>query len=381
MRFTRLLLLVFLPLHAFAQTFDFATQLKLTEHPMSIRGAAMGGVSEDDPALNPASLSTLERPLLSLGATRVEYELSGFITPVARDAIAPTHAYVAAPVGEHLALAAHYRAEPKLVGARGIRPDGQGLYDPPCGVDAVHCGYAAIGYGEPIFERDDRRYGVTASWKQGAFALGAGAELHELDEAVTSFGITNVDADLLVTRVRGREIVPNAGVRWQPSPRIALAAAYNGAATFPATVDACNLTAELPYECATMYVQISARRMKTPDTIRASVMVAPLEALVLVAEAVRRNYSAYGDPFHDATEMHVGAEYRVGTVAVRAGWWSDPDRHGIATFPGSVARDHYTVGAGFEVADRARFDVAVDHAAAPALRRVTAGITFGARGR
>jgi len=377
MRFTRLLLLVFLPLHAFAQAFEYATSIQLDEHPMSIRGAAMGGVSDDDPALNPASLATLQRPMLALGATRVEYELTGFVNTLTKDAIAPAYALAAAPIGEHLAVSAHYRAEPKLLGARGIRPDGTRIYEPPCGIDAVHCGYVAIGYAEPMFERDDRRYGVSATWKQNTLAFGAGAELHELDEATTAFGMTMGDADLLVTRVKGREIVPNAGVRWQPSPRIAVAAAYNGAATFAATRDACNLSEELPYECTSMYVRIGATTMKMPDAIRASITVAPLDALVLVAEAVRRNYGAQGDHLRDVTELHAGAEYRYGTVAVRGGWWRDPARHDIAMFPGSIALDHYTVGAGFDVAENARFDVAVDHAKVPALRRVSAGITFG----
>src|SRR5438067_1489254 len=47
--------------------------------------------------------------------------------------------------------------------------------------------------------------------------------------------------DRLFRSVDGRAVVANAGLRWRVTPRIALAAAYDGAGSFTRTTSVCNL--------------------------------------------------------------------------------------------------------------------------------------------
>jgi hypothetical protein len=377
MRFTRLVVLLFFPIHAFAQNFEEITAISLTEHPMSLRGAAMGGVSDDDVSLNPSSLGALQQATFSASATRVEYDLSlSFLEQRSRDGIALSHVAAAMPLGEQFAIAAYYRSEPEMSGSRGIRPAGTEPYRPRLSCTPELCEPSSIAFGESIFERRERRYGLSGAWNAGSFTFGAGAELQELDEAATYYRITGQEAELAVERSRGREIVANAGIRWQPSRRLALAAAYNAGGGFSSTTEACNLSYVFPPECASAYALTDRRTNQRPDAMRASVAFSPLEALTVTAEAVRRNYSSAGPAWNDVTELHAGAEMRVGAFAVRAGWWRDPRRTDVALPMMFDDQDHVTFGAGFDVAGGARVDVAVDHADAPALRRVSAGITF-----
>jgi len=152
-------------------------------------------------------------------------------------------------------------------------------------------------------------------------------------------------------------------------------------------------------DCQTALAQISSSQLQMPDAYRVSLSVTPADRLQLVAEAVRRNYSnlsyealpGQGTPFsalyRDVTELHAGAEYRLPRVALRAGWWSDPSHVSLGPFPPGYELDttqqHVTLGAGIDVGS-ARIDLAYDNADAPALRRATVGVTFGApslRGR
>ncbi|MEA2463076.1 MAG: hypothetical protein QOJ98_823 [Acidobacteriota bacterium] len=406
MRFTRLLLLSFtllVSLTVHAQSFELLSSLRLTEETMSVRGAAMGNVSIDDPALDPTALAKLEHPLFSLGASRVEFNLlDSAVASQTRDAIALSHALVAIPVG-NFTVSAHYRASPELRGDVKAGPGGSAAFEPYlCTFDSC---LLSMFTEQPMFERRERRYGASVAWERGPLAIGGGAEVHELHEESAYGRVAFVSVgsplpppaprfDLVVRRTSGREIVPNAAVRWTFSPRASLAVAYNGAATFERVDDTCTIDYNPSPHCVSEYARLGTSTRSLADAFRVSATIVPLDNLTLVAEAVRRNYANLGadeidafNAYRDVTELHAGAEYRTGNLALRAGWWRDPARWDPAYWDparGLGARqDHVTLGAGIN-AGPARIDFAVDDADMPSLRRASVGITFGglgARGR
>lgn len=393
------LLLVSFTVHG--QSFEHLSSLRLTDETMSVRGAAMGNVSLDDPAVDPTALAKLERPLFSLGATRAEFTVpGGFIVPQTHDAVGLSHALVAIPAGG-FTLSAHYRAQPVLRGSSTAGPGGSAPYEPyPCTFDTC---LLSTFLPEPVFERRESRYGASVAWARGALSIGAGAEMHDLDEESAYARVAFVPVgnpqppsrfDMVVRRVSGRKIVPNAAVRWTFSPRATVAVAYNGSATFDRVDDTCTLAMTLSPDCASEYVRLGSSTVTTADAFRASAAIVPVDNLTLVAEAVRRNYRNLGEEenfafnaYRDVTELHAGAEYRAGSVALRGGWWRDPARWDPLLFAPILnlgqRADHVTLGAGI-TAGSARIDFALDDADSPSLRRASVGVTFnapGARGR
>jgi len=192
--------------------------------------------------------------------------------------------------------------------------------------------------------------------------------------------------------VDGRAVVPNAGLRWRVTPRIALAAAYNGAGSFTRTTSVCNLKQQATLRddyliCLSAVAPLASSTERLPDAWRAGASFAATERLRLVAEGVRRHYTKLADdpytvlghagraPYNDVTELHAGVEYRLRSVALRAGWWRDPSRFDIVPNYGQTVT-HYTFGAGIGVG-RARLDLAYDYASLAMQRRAVAGITFG----
>ncbi|HEX2061745.1 MAG TPA: hypothetical protein VHK90_13485, partial [Thermoanaerobaculia bacterium] len=196
----------------------------------------------------------------------------------------------------------------------------------------------------------------------------------------------------IVRRTSGREIVPNAGVRWKVSPRVALAAAYNGGGTFRRTNEACYASGD---GCGSELALLNESEVRMPDAWRASVSVQPVKNLHLAAEAVRRNYSnlnqadtglgegSAGLPYEDLTELHAGAEYRLNRVALRAGWWRDPARVNDSAYHDYYLgrdHDHITFGAGIDLGG-SRLDIAFDDPEDEMLRRASIGVTFAVAGR
>jgi hypothetical protein len=413
MRFKRLLLPLTLlsasTIHA--QSFEQLASIRLTDEPMSIRGAGMGNVSIDDPALDPTALAKLERPLFSLGGSRVEFTLAtGFIVPPKRQATGLSHAFVAMPAGD-FTVSAHYRAQPAIEGNRTPGPGGSAAFEPfPCPASTCSLGTFMV---DPVFERRERRYGATVAWDRGPLSIGLGAEIHELEEQ-SAYGVSasyhsprpaNGDArggvaatatrfDQVVRSVSGRKVVPNVGIRWDVASRLSVAAAYNGAASFDRVTDVCILEDGVYPGCASEYSRVGTSAYKLADATRASVTFVPLDSLTLIAEAVHRTYSnlneagnAAASAYNNVTEYHAGAELRLRNVALRAGWWRDPARWDarFLDMTGSFGQrqDHVTLGAGIG-AGQARIDFAVDDIDMPALRRASVGITLGglgARGR
>ncbi|HEX8408484.1 MAG TPA: hypothetical protein VF883_06450 [Thermoanaerobaculia bacterium] len=404
-------LLLVLTCSAAAQTFEQSTSLRLSETPMSARAAAMGGAGDPlgvdaaDFATNPALLASVKRPLLSLSGAQTTYDILRldfdpgegpfFETEVVLDHtnIGQSFAHVAAAIPlRGFVLGVYARNEPSLRDGSVDYAEGTADFEPACPL-GFDCNYALL-LGASAFERRERRYGVSAAFERGAFSFGAGAELQDVNERYEvvrgsiplSFGLERV-----VRRTSGRKIVPNAGVRWRVTPRIAVAAAYNGAAEHERVDDACafQLTSR---NCTTRFVRLGQSSVGGADAWRASLAVAPVNNLLLTGEVVRRNYSKLSDDpayvvttfepvsYRDATELHAGAEYRLGRLplTLRAGWWREPSKIDGSDLLGIESEDvaHRTYGIGIDVG-AARVDIAYDDADAPAMRRTLVGISYG----
>lgn len=395
MRLLQLQLLLFFTATLSAQSLEILTLLRTTPASMSVRSAAMGAVSDDDVSANPTALASLDKALFSVAGARTSYEVRqtlvfqdntfhDIVHGLERDAL--SHAMAAVPLRNGVVVSAYYRREPALRGVFPLATAGTADYvAPDCGAT---CGFYVFTFA-PALERRDVRYGATASWERGAIALGVGAELQQFEERldVLSFRpVTRIEDagqyDRVSLRTSGSEVVPNAGIRWRATPRITLAAAYNGAGTFRRTAHACMVRELVTTQCSTKHQLIATSEQPMADAVRASVSIAAGERVRLVGEAVRRNYGKLGAPFTDVTELHAGAEYRVNGLAVRAGWWRDPSHTDSSTFypyhPLGESHEHLTFGAGIDVGP-ARIDVAYDNAPSPALRRATVGVTFNAR--
>ena len=329
---------------------------------MSARSTAMGGavdaLSPDlgDIAENPAATAAMKKRTISIAAARETHDFRGVqlvngapttnIYALERKALA--HAAIAIPF-RSLSLGAYYRNEPTIDGPYGTPIDRSpaAAYAPvECTGD---CGYASGIF--PSFQRRERSYGVTAGWELGTLSLGAGAEMQELDEHYSEprlvFGGGNgSQSERFFSDVSDRRVVPNAGLRWRVAPRVAFALAYNGGGSFTRTTGACNTSFPEFGVCSSRIAVTATSRQRMPDAYRAAITVQPLQRLVLAGEVVRR----------DATEIHAGAEYRLGSlpIAVRAGWWRDPAR-----LAEQRTLEHTTYGAAF-YGKNARLDLAFD---------------------
>jgi hypothetical protein len=397
--FALVTLLLLLPFSAFAQTFEQTTGQRLHEASMSARSTAMGGASDaltpdgTDLASNPALIASLRQNVVSLSGAQTSYGVLRFSTSPTtfyfdrEGRSARTLAHVAAVIPLHaFVIGVYARQEPELRDVANGFPSAIQLdYTPQCIIEP--CDYAyAVGATE--FEQRDRRYGVTAAFERGPVAFGAGAELQDLSETydVWRFALPGLGfMERLTHRTTAHKVVPNAGVRWRVTPRVALAAAYNGAAARERNDDVC-LGDYTQSNCISTTARLGTTHVNGADAYRASLTVVPIAGLVLVGEGVRRNYAKLGsDPifglrYHDVTEVHAGAEYKLRRtpIAIRAGWWREPAKTPVFGFPGSESGtlDHRTVGAGIDVGSSARVDLAYDHADEPSQRRAVVGVAF-----
>jgi hypothetical protein len=377
---------------------------------MSVRGAAMGGVSIDDPELNPASIASLKQPLVSVGGMRSSFNITrledvgGQVVTPRRHRIEETslsHVYAALPV-RNFVVGAYYRTEPRLGGITPFATPGAAEFDDSA--CSVTCSLFLLIDAAPAFERRQENYGVTAAWERGPLSIGVGAEMQEIDESYQLFRYVIEGQipdtgpasrfDAMIRTASGRDLVPNAGIRWRVSPKIALAAAYNGGGTFDRKTEACTAANDGTTNCTTRLASLGDSRLKTAGALRASMTFTPIANLQLAGEVVRRNYSDLSEPYsigslgtvvpyRDVTELHAGAEYKLSRVALRAGWWRDPARYASGMYPFFPGRlsgdiDHTTFGAGIELGGGTRLDIALDDAADPALRRASAGLTLAA---
>lgn len=396
------LFLIALIQSASAQSFEQTTSLRLYEPPMSARGAAMGGASDalssdaSDLATNPALVASLKKATVSFSGAQTLYGLPRFradensVTAFQeqRDARSLAHAALAVPF-RGAVFGLYYRQEPRLHDGQVAPGPGIEPYSTTC-LGEGPCSYV-VGIDPVGFNRREQRYGVTAAWERGSLSIGGGVELQKLDEAY-DLGLIGfpgaINQGLLMRRVSGEAWVPNAGMRWRVSPRVAIAAAYNGGGSFDRADNQCRAS-QSNDACVSEYLPVFRATVQTPDAWRASVAMAPLERLILTAEAVRRNYERsdhkvilYGPdpgffPSRNATDLHAGAEYRLRGVPVslRVGWWREEAKGASVVYDAENSRDHRTIGAGIDVGT-ARIDVAYDDADAPSLRRAIVGVTW-----
>lgn len=305
------------------------------------------------------------------------------------------HAVFAFPLGS-FAFAASYRQEPGIRVGRPFvsRGDGQGV---PIGVDCyprAECGLSFF-MNNLVAARSETRYGVAAAWHRGTFAIGAGADVVELDERIQTPRLLvdptspAVAYDQLGRQLTGREVVFHGGVTWQVVPRLTVAASYSQGGTFDRETTLCTTEQVDSAECSSDLLTVHRTSIRRPDALRAGIALRVTDKLTIAGEGVRRNYSVLSHepyshlglpldlPYLDVIEPHAGMEYRWRDLALRAGWWRDPSRFDIE---GAVATtstrdvDHVTLGAGF-LLGRTRFDVAIDDARHTDVRSVTLGVT------
>ncbi|HEX2834741.1 MAG TPA: hypothetical protein VHW00_17140 [Thermoanaerobaculia bacterium] len=386
--------LLFLSLSASAQTFEQSTFLRIHEHSMSARGAAMGGASDaladdvSDLAANPALSASLKNASFAISAAQSQYDTPPWFWDAREERTAESlaHASVAIPL-RNVVIGAYYRDNPRVEYNR-VSPEG-GLqpYTLACGGD--DCSYF-VGVNAVAFDRRERSYGVTAAFDLGALSMGAGLERQDLNEAWDQLMIVpNTNrSDLLMRRMSGTALVPNAGLRWRVSPRVALAAAYKGSGEFDYSDDTCIVDTSTA-TCTSAHVPVGRAQVRRADSYRASIAVRPVDGLALTAEGVRTNYTRSDEPeqalgvqsaifpHRNPTELHLGAEYRLPRlpISLRAGWWREESKWEYSFFNIEGATDHRTIGAGIDVGP-ARIDVAYDDANTPSLRRAVVGVTW-----
>ena len=381
---------LFLAVTVHAQTIEQITFTRLYESPMSVRSAAMGGATDPAAAdvslidLNPAAVAGLQRAAFSASAASRDEAETTF-----------SHLSVAAPFGDFV-LGGYYRREPDLESAQrfsGISPAAS-PYQPLCPT----CLYL-FPVRDAAFAQRDTRYGVTAAWSRGNFAIGAGAELRDLDRrhelARTSISPNTplFVEERVLRHISGRSIVPSAGITWRATPRVSLAASYNGSGSFDRTTSACGVANIDAPACNTVLQQLNESTVEMPDSYRAGGSFRATDRLTLAAEAVRRNYSSLSHepysligsverlPFFDVTELHAGAELTIRNVALRAGWWRDPARSEplaerlASPIAGETDQDHVTAGLGL-LFGSARVDVSYDHAGDDGGHRAAIALTL-----
>ena len=390
-----------------AQTFEVVTPLRFPETSASVRAAALGAVSiplESDPASvmsNPAAIASLARPAISMAASSTSYEYKvpvyggGELVAETNDDAGLRHAVFAMPVGS-FAFAASYRQEPGVRVGRPFvtRGNGQGT---PIGVDCYRLAECGLSFfmNKLAAARTETRYGAATAWRRGTFAIGAGADVVELEERIqTPRALVDPTTpatayDQLGRRLAGREVVLRGGLTWQVVPRLTVAASYSEGGTFDRETTLCTTPDVDSSECSSALVTVHRTSIRRPDALRAGLAVRVTDNLTVAGEGVRRNYSVLSHesyshlglpldlPYLDVIEPHAGVEYRWGDVAVRAGWWRDPSRFDIEGAVDTISTrdvDHVTLGAGF-VRGRTRFDVALDDARRTGVRSVTLGIT------
>lgn len=245
------------------------------------------------------------------------------------------------------------------------------------------CNSAAIVFGFPVTypieaSLEQRRYGAAVAWSSGPLALGASLRREELRQQTAFVNIPQLTTPFLSVNtwagtaetVDDADLTWSGGATWTFSPRARIGASYAsggsfaGARTFP--------------DYPTQSIEF-----RTPASLAAGISVDPLPQLTLTADAVRVRYSemmhdrrsyfpqdsVVGYP--DVTELHAGAEWRAGRLALRAGWWRDP-AHGFTSLNGitpppptniapvlfDATEDHVTAGIGY--GDKTRFDASID---------------------
>jgi len=388
-----------------AQTLEWSVNMRLDDNtPRTARSIALGSATDAlddvDMAANPATLMNVAKTMV---LTQGAYNSASARRDVLRDNFpaseqirvdASSLSYIAAakPVGAAV-IGVYYAAMPRQAG-----PDPIVRTFETAPYHREPCQYPCVTFSpirpEP-FERVEHRYGVALAWKLGGFDVGAGAEMQRIAEHVeyVLVEISDITASTsavrpqrILLRAESREVVPNLGVRWRVTPRLAMAASYTGAGTLATTAGVCSTPDLDSPVCTSSLEDLGPGAEPMPDTLRAGVSFAATDRLRLVAESVRRGWTTQPmtDPatgqkaFADTIDVRAGAEYKLGSIALRAGWWRDPGqlRQKVPYWTLAQVITHRTLGAGIDLG-RTRLDVAYDDANLPNYRRAAIGLTYG----
>jgi hypothetical protein len=255
-------------------------------------------------------------------------------------------------------------------------PVGQGTFFVCDGqVSATPCNAPAVAYHLPgTFPIDTdlqlQRYGAAAAWSRGPLAVGASLRREHLrQQAAFSTAVLNGYSGIAET-TDDAALTWSAGMTWNAGSAARIGASYASGGSFAGT-------RTFPFDPA------QSIELRTPPSLGVGVSVTPLPRLTLAADAVRVQYSAMMHDrrnvfpqgsvigFPDVTELHAGAEYRIGSVALRGGWWRDPAhaleiRNGVLPPPpfhylpalAGSPENHLTAGIGF--GGKTRFDASID---------------------
>jgi len=264
-----------------------------------------------------------------------------------------------------------------------------------CGghVTTSSCNGPAVAFNLPVTYPLDvdlrlQRYGAATAWSRGPLAVGASVRREQLRQHSAFVPLGNYPTAYGGTAETTDDVAYtwSAGATWSFGAAARVGASYAsggsfaGARTFP--------------DSPTQSIEL-----RTPPSLGIGVSIDPLPRLTLSADAVRVRYSVMMHDrrnvfpqgseigYPDVTELHAGGEYRVGAIALRAGWWRDPAhalaiRNGI-TPPAPVqyipaildsSENHLTAGIG--IGTKTRFDASIDRGARSTRLALGVSTTF-----
>lgn len=217
-----------------------------------------------------------------------------------------------------------------------------------------------------------QRYGAAAAWTSGPLAAGASVRREHFRQE-DAFIPELAGYPGVGEAVDDTKLTWSGGATWSFGAAARIGATYSSGGSFAGQRTFFNESPR-PIE------------FRTPPSIGAGVSIDPLPQLTLAADAVRVRYSVMMHDkrdlfldrtkigYPDVTELHAGAEYRIGGIALRAGWWRDP-AHALANQNGvfppppfdylytilDSTENHLTAGLG--IGSKTRFDASIDHSA------------------
>jgi hypothetical protein len=164
----------------------------------------------------------------------------------------------------------------------------------------------------------ESRFGGAAAWSLGSWSVGGSLRYDKLD-GNASLGDVGGPATLAQGATHDHDLSWSAGFQWQVAPSARVGASYASGAQFRTTERLADDS-------------LRSLEFHTPSKARAGIAITPTPSLTLTADVVRVMYGdmtnavleGEGAGMPDVTELHAGAELRLGSVALRAGWWRDP---------------------------------------------------------
>ncbi len=368
-RTARLALLAITALTAstgFAQELEVSSGMPITFDLPGARALALGGATtalRDPMSVNPAALAGLPRSA-SVEVRRGETDL--------RVLDASSEAATSGSSSRHALSSASIVIPARLV-TWAIR------YDSP--LDATASSLSLNPFTQASVSLHLQRYGVSAASAYGPLAFGATfrfEQLHEFSHATFDPGRGVLDV------TSARSYGADAGVLWKVSDRIRAGAAYSSSAHF----DGLRL---VPAPISETLLEIfEPVQFRTASSWRAGVAVDATPDFTISADAARVQYAgmmheqrsvSLAVTYPNVTELRAGAEYRIGAVALRGGWWHDPSHNLVwqgeppsgfsRQLPPAEDRNHVTAGIG--VGRRVRVEAAIDRA--PHSSRASLGLS------